>query len=82
MARLLYQLGRLVAANPVIVLAIWIVAAVGVTVLVKTLGAETNNNLSLPGTDSQRSSDLLSRRISRRSRTAATPSSSTSPAGA
>ncbi len=59
MARLLYQLGRLVVANPVIVLAIWIVAAVGVTVLVKTLGAETNNNLSLPGTDSQRSTDLL-----------------------
>ena len=61
MARLLYRLGRTVAAHPVIVLAVWIVAAAGVTGLVKAVGAETDNNLSLPGTDSQDTTDLLER---------------------
>ena len=61
MARLLYRLGRTVAAHPVIVLVVWIVAAAGVTVLVKAVGAETDNNLSLPGTDSQDTTDLLER---------------------
>jgi uncharacterized membrane protein YdfJ with MMPL/SSD domain len=59
MARLLYRLGHLVAAHAVIVLTIWVVGAVGVTVLVKAVGAETDNDLSLPGTDSQRTTDLL-----------------------
>ena len=63
MARLLYRLGRTVAAHPVIVLAVWIVAAAGVTGLVKAVGAETDNNLSLPGTDSQRATDLLERGV-------------------
>jgi uncharacterized membrane protein YdfJ with MMPL/SSD domain len=61
MARLLYRLGWQVAAHPVLVLAIWVVAAVGVTVLVKTVGADTDNNLSLPGTGSQQATDLLER---------------------
>jgi uncharacterized membrane protein YdfJ with MMPL/SSD domain len=59
MARLLYRLGRAVAAHPLIVLVLWIVAAVGVTLLVKGVGAETSNNLSLPGTGSQLATDLL-----------------------
>ena len=59
MARLLYRLGRVVVLHPVIVLALWVVAAVGVTGLVRAVGAETDNNLSLPGTDSQQATDLL-----------------------
>ena len=59
MARLLYRLGRLVAAHAVLVLALWIVVAVGVTLLVGKIGAETNNNVQLPGTGSQSASDLL-----------------------
>jgi uncharacterized membrane protein YdfJ with MMPL/SSD domain len=59
MARLLYRLGHVVAAHPVIVLAVWVVAAVGATGLVRAVGAETDNNLSLPGTDSEEATDLL-----------------------
>ncbi len=59
MARLLYRLGRLVAAHALIVIALWIVVAVGVTLLVGKFGAETNNNVRLPGTGSQSATDLL-----------------------
>ena len=59
MARLLYRLGRLVAAHSVIVVALWIVLAIGVTLIVGRVGAETDNNLELPGTGSQAASDLL-----------------------
>ena len=58
-ARLLYRLGRLVAAHPVIVLLIWVAAAAGVTLVVKQVGSETSNNVDLPGTGSQLATDLL-----------------------
>jgi uncharacterized membrane protein YdfJ with MMPL/SSD domain len=58
-ARLLYRLGRLVAAHPVIVLLLWIAFAVGITLAVKQVGSETNNNVDLPGTGSQLATDLL-----------------------
>src|SRR5262245_14087519 len=61
MARLLYRLGRGVAAHPLLVVIIWCTAAVGVTLLVKTVGADTDNNLNLPGTGSQLATDLLER---------------------
>ena len=38
---------------------LWIVAAVGITVLVKSVGADTSNNITLPGTGSQLATDLL-----------------------
>jgi uncharacterized membrane protein YdfJ with MMPL/SSD domain len=56
---MLYRLGHLVAAHPVIVLALWIVLAAGVTLTVKSVGADTDNNVSLPGTGSQAATDLL-----------------------
>ena len=59
MARLLYRLGRLAAAHPLLVVAVWIAAAVGVTVLVGKVGADTNNSVDLPGTGSQAATDLL-----------------------
>jgi uncharacterized membrane protein YdfJ with MMPL/SSD domain len=58
-AALLYRLGRLVASHPVLVLVVWVVGAVGVTALVKVVGAETSNSLSLPGTGSQMAKNLL-----------------------
>src|SRR3954447_26704632 len=59
MARLLYRLGRLVAAHALIVIGVWIVVAVGVTLLVGRVGAETSNDVRLPGTGSQSATDLL-----------------------
>ncbi len=56
---MLYRLGRLVAAYPLIVLALWIAGAVGVTLLVRAVGADTNNSVTLPGTGSQAANDLL-----------------------
>src|SRR6476646_7084993 len=56
---MLYRLGHLVAAHPVIVLVLWVAIAVGVTVTVKQVGANTDNNISLPGTGSQAATDLL-----------------------
>ena len=56
---MLYRLGHLVAAHPVIVLVLWSAIAVGVTLTVKQVGANTDNNISLPGTGSQAATDLL-----------------------
>ena len=56
---MLYRLGHLVAAHPVIVLVLWIALAAGVTLTVKQVGANTDNNVSLPGTGSQAATDLL-----------------------
>lgn len=47
-----------------IVLGLWLVVLVTVGFFVRSLGAETSNNLDLPGTDSQRASDLLEKRFS------------------
>jgi len=48
-----------VAAHPVVVLLLWIGIAVGVTLSVKHFGANTDNNVNLPGTGSQAATDLL-----------------------
>src|SRR6478672_5974233 len=56
---MLYRLGHLVAAHPVIVLVLWVFIAAGVTLTVKQVGANTDNNISLPGTGSQAATDLL-----------------------
>ena len=56
---MLYRLGHLVAAHPVVVLVFWIALAAGVTLTVKQVGANTDNNVSLPGTGSQAATDLL-----------------------
>lgn len=43
------------------VLAIWVVLAVGLGIVSHRLGDNTNDNLSLPGTDSQHATDTLQR---------------------
>ncbi len=59
MGRFLHALGAFAARHAVVVLIVWVILAVGMVGLVKTYGAKTNNNLSLPGTDSQQAFDIL-----------------------
>jgi uncharacterized membrane protein YdfJ with MMPL/SSD domain len=59
MAGVLYRLGRLCANRAAVVVAVWIGLVVVVRLLVWDVGAETSNDLSLPGTESQRATDLL-----------------------
>ena len=59
MARALYRLGHFCAAHALYVLIGWIVVAVGVSLVVRTVGSLTSNNLNLPGSQSQQATDLL-----------------------
>jgi uncharacterized membrane protein YdfJ with MMPL/SSD domain len=61
MARGLYRIGRLVAGHAGVVVAVWLAAALGLTLVVSHVGAKTSNNLQLPGTGSQAATDLLTR---------------------
>ena len=62
MARLLQRLGRFSARHALIMIGIWALLAVGVATALSTFGAQTNNDLSLPGTGSQQVKDLLTNR--------------------
>jgi uncharacterized membrane protein YdfJ with MMPL/SSD domain len=57
--RALYRIGSLAARRRWLFLGGWLVVAAGLIVLVQLYGANTSDNLSLPGTDSQRAADLL-----------------------
>jgi uncharacterized membrane protein YdfJ with MMPL/SSD domain len=59
MARALYRLGHFCAAHALYVLIGWIVLAVGVSLVVRTVGSTTTNNLNLPGSQSQEATNLL-----------------------
>jgi RND superfamily putative drug exporter len=56
---LLYRLGYFCARHPVRVLVVWLVVALAIVGVARSVGQETNDNLSLPGTDSQAASNLL-----------------------
>jgi RND superfamily putative drug exporter len=56
----LYRLGHFCARHPVWVLAVWLVVALAIVGVARSAGQETNDDLSLPGTDSQAASNLLS----------------------
>ena len=60
MTPLLYRLGQFCARRSLLVLGVWVVIAVAVVVVAKSVGQETNDDLTLPGTDSQAATDLLS----------------------
>jgi uncharacterized membrane protein YdfJ with MMPL/SSD domain len=59
MAGFLYRIGRAGAAHRLVAIGVWFVLASIAVVSVGALGAETNNTLTLPGTDSQAAFDLL-----------------------
>lgn len=63
MARALHRLGLLAARRKWVVLGGWIVLLVALIGLSQSMGSNTSNNLSLPGTDSQAASDLLASRF-------------------
>jgi putative drug exporter of the RND superfamily len=57
---ILYAVARFCVRQRFLVLGIWVLITIGVVGFSHTLGNDTNNNLSLPGTDSQRATDALS----------------------
>jgi RND superfamily putative drug exporter len=59
MTPLLYSLGRSCLRHRRIVLAVWLVIFAALGVAARTVGPDLNDNLTLPGTDSQRATDLL-----------------------
>jgi uncharacterized membrane protein YdfJ with MMPL/SSD domain len=63
MAGFLYRLGRWIAAHRLWVLLAWVVIVVVFVVAISRVGAETSNNVDLPGTGSQKATDLLADRF-------------------
>jgi RND superfamily putative drug exporter len=61
--RALYGLGRLCTRRRWVVLGAWFVLLVGLATASGIAGSALNNDLSLPGTDSQAASDLLTERF-------------------
>ena len=59
MTAALYKVAQFCVRRRFIVLAVWVVATVVLVGVSHTLGDNTNDNLSLPGTDSQRATDAL-----------------------
>src|SRR5262245_59967631 len=55
----LYCLGAFTARHRIAVLLVWTLFAVAMVGWVRIAGAKTNNNLTLPGTDSQHAFDIL-----------------------
>jgi uncharacterized membrane protein YdfJ with MMPL/SSD domain len=63
MAGVLYRLGRWIAAHRLWVLLAWLVIVVAFVLAISRIGAETSNNVDLPGTGSQKATDLLADRF-------------------
>ena len=61
MTGVLYRLGRFCIRHRVVVLGLWLVLTIALVAVSHQLGENTNDNLSLPGTDSQRASDTLAK---------------------
>ncbi len=55
----LYGLGRFCVRHRFVVCGVWLVAAVALIAISHSLGETTSEDLSLPGTDSQRAADTL-----------------------
>ncbi|HEY3865280.1 MAG TPA: MMPL family transporter [Solirubrobacteraceae bacterium] len=59
MTGVLYGLARFCVRRRFVVLGVWLVAAIALIAVSHRLGENTSENLSLPGTDSQRATDTL-----------------------
>lgn len=63
MTRALYRLGGFIRDHHRWVIAVWIALIAALIVAISQVGALTDNNLQLPGTDSQKAQDTLNRYI-------------------
>jgi putative drug exporter of the RND superfamily len=61
MTGVLYRLARFCVRHRFAVLSVWLLATVALVAASHSLGDNTNDNLTLPGTNSQRATDTLSR---------------------
>ncbi len=57
----LYSLARFCVARRFLVLSVWLVLTIALVLVSHQLGDNTNDNLSLPGTDSQHATNVLSK---------------------
>jgi putative drug exporter of the RND superfamily len=60
---LLYRLGGLCVRRRWIVLGVWLVVFVALAAWARSVGSDVNDNLTLPGSDSQKATDLLTKRF-------------------
>jgi putative drug exporter of the RND superfamily len=61
MTGVLYAVARFCTRQRYLVLAVWLLVTVGLVAVSHQLGDNTNDNLTLPGTNSQRATDTLSK---------------------
>ena len=61
MTGVLYRLARFCVRRRFVVLGVWLVVTIALVAVSHSLGDNTNDNLSLPGTDSQQATDVLKR---------------------
>jgi RND superfamily putative drug exporter len=59
----LYRLGGLCARRRWTVVGVWVLIVAALAIAARTAGPNTNDNLTLPGTDSQQATDLLTARF-------------------
>src|ERR1700677_1785184 len=59
MTGVLYAIAQFCVRRKFIVLAVWLVVAVALVAISHRMGDNTNDNLSLPGTNSQHATDIL-----------------------
>jgi RND superfamily putative drug exporter len=63
MSTFLYRLARFAYRKRWLVLAAWLVLAIGAIVLATASGGKTNDSFTIPGTESQQASDLLAKKL-------------------
>ena len=61
MTGFLYAVARFCARRRFVVVGVWLVAAIAVVAVSHRMGDTTNDNLSLPGTNSQRATEVLAK---------------------
>src|SRR3954447_17153716 len=63
MTSVLYRLGHVCVRRRWVVVALWLTLFAGLAVAARMVGSDVNDNLTLPGTDSQKATDLLTARF-------------------
>ena len=59
----LYAIGRFAARHGWLVVGVWIVVAAGLVIAAGVFGKPTNNDLTIPGSDSTKATDLLDAKL-------------------